>query len=208
MGATSSGLVVIDEQDRLVGLVSARDIRFQRNPDLFVHDVMTPRQNLITAPADISSEEAQEIFNRHKIEKLPLVEDGRVVGLITAKDLSQENEYPMAARDKRGRLLVGAAIGVIGEVMERAGALLDAGADVLVVDVAHGHSDSVIDVVRDLKERWPQVEVVAGNVATAEGALDLIEAGVDAVKVGVGPGSTCTTRISNRGGRAAVQRGA
>lgn len=190
-----SGLVVVDVEDNLVGLISTRDIRFTRNPDLLVRDVMTPRQRLITAPPDVSSEEAQQIFGKHKIEKLPLVEGNKMVGLITAKDLAREGDYPHAAKDKRGRLRVGAAIGVTGDVMERAAALIGAGADVLVVDVAHGHSDAVISIVRQLKERWPEVEVIAGNVATAEGALDLVEAGVDAVKVGVGPGSTCTTRI-------------
>jgi IMP dehydrogenase len=190
-----SGLVVIDEQGKLVGLVSARDVRFVRNPDLFVHDVMTPRHKLVTAPADVSVEEAQELFNAHKVEKLPLVDDGSVVGMITARDLSQKGGRPGGAKDKRGRLLVGAAIGTHGDALERAGALLEAGADVLVVDVAHGHADAVIAVVKTLKERWPEAEVIAGNVATAEGAIDLIEAGVDAVKVGVGPGSTCTTRI-------------
>jgi IMP dehydrogenase len=189
------GLVVVDEQGKLIGLLSARDVRFVRNPDLFVQDVMTPRQKLVTAPADISVAEAQDIFSTHKIEKLPLVDDGAVVGLITAKDIEQGGKNPRAAKDRRGRLLVGAAIGVTGGVMERAGALLEAGADVLVVDVAHGHSDAVIDVVTQLKERWPETDIIAGNVATAEGALDLIKSGVDAVKVGVGPGSTCTTRI-------------
>jgi IMP dehydrogenase len=192
-----SGLVVVNEQGRLAGLVSARDVRFVRNPDLFVHDVMTPRQKLLTAPADVSNEEAQDIFGKYKVEKLPLIDDatGEVVGLITAKDLAFAGENPRAVKDRRGRLLVGAAIGVLGEVMERAEALLEAGADVLVVDVAHGHSDSVIAVVKDLKERWPQVDVIAGNVATRQGAADLIDAGVDAVKVGVGPGAVCTTRI-------------
>jgi IMP dehydrogenase len=190
-----SGLVVIDEQGKLVGLVSARDVRFVRNPDLFVHDVMTPRHKLVTAPADVSLDEAQEIFNTHKVEKLPLVDDGSVVGLITARDLSQKGGAEHASRDRRGRLLAGAAIGTHGDALERASALLSAGADVLVVDVAHGHADTVVDVVRQLKARWPEAELIAGNVATADGARDLIEAGVDAVKVGVGPGSTCTTRI-------------
>ena len=190
-----SGLIVVDDQGKLIGLVSARDIRFNRNPDLFVHDVMTPRQKLVTAPADISLEEAQELFNRYKVEKLPLVEEGAVAGLITAKDLTHAGGSPMAAKDRRGRLLVGAAIGVTGEVMDRAEALIALGVDVLVVDVAHGHSDAVIDLVKQLKGRWPEVELMGGNIATQEGALDLIEAGVDGVKVGVGPGSTCTTRI-------------
>ncbi|MEO8287159.1 MAG: IMP dehydrogenase [Chloroflexota bacterium] len=192
-----SGLVVIDEQGKLAGMVSARDVRFVRNPDKFVHDVMTPRQKLVTAPADVSTEEARELFAEHKVEKLPLVDanTGQVVGLITAKDLAQAGENPRAVKDRRGRLMVGAAIGVMGEVMERSAALLDAGADVLVVDVAHGHAETVIEVVKALKEKWHNVDVVAGNVATAEGAADLIAAGVDAVKVGVGPGSACTTRI-------------
>jgi IMP dehydrogenase len=190
-----SGLLVVDEEEKLVGLISSRDIRFVRNSDLLVRDEMTPRNRLITSPPDISGDEAQEIMRKHKIEKLPLVDGDRVVGLITARDLALESDQPHAAKDKRGRLLVGAAIGISGEVMERSAALLEAGADVLVVDVAHGHADAVLAIVRQLKERWPSIDVIAGNVATAEGALDLIEAGVDAVKVGVGPGSTCTTRI-------------
>ena len=189
------GLVVVDEQERLLGLVSSRDVRFTRDPDLPVKEVMTPRDRLVVAPADVSVEEAQALFDRHKIEKLPLVEGDKVVGLVTARDLEHNSRNPRAAKDGRGRLLVGAAIGVIGDYMKRAEALIEAEADVLVVDVAHGHSEAVIDVVRRLKDRWPEAEVIAGNVATAEGARDLIEAGVDAVKVGVGPGSTCTTRI-------------
>jgi IMP dehydrogenase len=190
-----SGLVVLDDAGRLAGLLSSRDVRFVRNPDLPVHSVMTPRQKLITAPADISLEEAADLFAQHKVEKLPLVEDGTVVGLITAHDLAHAGDNPHAVKDRRGHLLVGAAIGVMAETMERAAALLDAGADVLVVDVAHGHAEAVIAIVQQLKERWPNIDVIAGNVATAEGALDLIEAGVDAVKVGVGPGAACTTRI-------------
>jgi IMP dehydrogenase len=190
-----SGLVVVDDAGRLAGLLSSRDVRFVRNPDLPVHSVMTPRQKLITAPADISLEEAADLFAQHKVEKLPLVEDGTVVGLITAHDLAHAGDNPHAVKDRRGHLLVGAAVGVMAETMERATALLDAGADVLVVDVAHGHAEAVISIVQQLKERWPNVDVIAGNVATAEGALDLIEAGVDAVKVGVGPGAACTTRI-------------
>lgn len=190
-----SGLVVVDDTGRLAGLLSARDVRFVRNPDSPIHSVMTPRQKLVTAPADVSFEEASELIASNKIEKLPLVEDGKVVGLITAHDLAHSGDNPQAVKDRRGHLLVGAAIGVMEETMERAAALLDAGADVLVVDVAHGHADSVISIVKQLKDRWPDVDVIAGNVATPEGAQDLIEAGVDAVKVGVGPGAACTTRI-------------
>ena len=190
-----SGLVVVDDAGRLAGLLSSRDVRFVRNPDSTVGEVMTPRQKLITAPADVSLEEASEIFAKHKIEKLPLVADGVVVGLIAAKDLEQMGDNPHAAKDKRGHLIVGAAIGVMNDAMERSVALVDAGVDVLVVDVAHGHAQTVIDIVQRLKQRWPDVDVIAGNVATAEGALDLVEAGVDAVKVGVGPGAACTTRI-------------
>lgn len=190
-----SGLVVVDDAGRLAGLLSSRDVRFVRNPDSTVGEVMTPRQKLITAPADVSLEEASEIFAKHKIEKLPLVADGVVVGLIAAKDLEQMGDNPHAAKDKRGHLIVGAAIGVMNDAMERSVALVDAGVDVLVVDVAHGHAQTVIDLVQRLKQRWPDVDVIAGNVATAEGALDLVEAGVDAVKVGVGPGAACTTRI-------------
>jgi IMP dehydrogenase len=190
-----SGLIVLNEQGDLAGLLSARDVRFVRNPDLMVHEVMTPHQRLITATSDVSADEAKELMNLHKIERLPLVEGKKVVGLITARDLARDSDGPRGTRDGRGRLCVAAAIGVSGAVLERAEALLGEGADALVVDVAHGHADSVIEVVRQLKARWPAAEVIAGNVATAEGALDLIEAGVDAVKVGVGPGSTCTTRI-------------
>jgi IMP dehydrogenase len=190
-----SGLVVVDDAGRLAGLLSSRDVRFVRNPDSTVGEVMTPRQKLITAPADVSLEEASEIFAKHKIEKLPLVADGVVVGLIAAKDLEQMSDNPHAAKDKRGHLIVGAAIGVMNDAMERSVALVNAGVDVLVVDVAHGHAQTVIDLVQRLKQRWPDVDVIAGNVATAEGALDLVEAGVDAVKVGVGPGAACTTRI-------------
>jgi IMP dehydrogenase len=190
-----SGLVVVDDAGRLVGLLSSRDVRFVRNPDAAVGEVMTPRHKLVTAPADVSLEEASEIFAKHKIEKLPLVDQGAVVGLIAAKDLEGLGDNPHAVKDKRGHLLVGAAIGVMHDPMERSAALLDAGADILVVDVAHGHAQSVIDLVCRLKERWPDVDIIAGNVATPEGARDLVEAGVDALKVGVGPGAACTTRI-------------
>lgn len=189
------GLLVTGENGELEGMITSRDVRFVRSRGLSVQEVMTPRERLITAKPDVSAAEAQALFDKHKIEKLPLVESNKIAGLITAKDLAHESDHPTASKDNKGRLLVGAAIGVTGAVMDRAAALLEAGADALVVDVAHGHSDSVIEIVGELKGRWPKVDVIAGNVATGEGAADLIEAGVDAVKVGVGPGSTCTTRI-------------
>jgi IMP dehydrogenase len=189
-------LTVADAAGRLVGLLATHDVQFIRDHDRRVREVMTPVARLVTAPADVSLEGAREILAEHKIGKLPVVDaTGRLVGLITARDLLRAGENPRASKDAEGHLLVGAAIGVSGDHMERAAALLDAGADVLVIDIAHGHSDAVIDVCAALRARWPDVELIAGNVATAEGTQDLIDAGVDAVKVGVGPGSACTTRV-------------
>ncbi len=189
-------LTVVDATGRLVGLIATRDVQFVRDREQAVREVMTPVARMVTAPTDVSLEAAREILAEHKIEKLPVVDpDGRLVGLITARDLLRASENPRASKDAQGHLLVGAAIGVSGDHLERAAALLDAGADVLVIDIAHGHSDAVLDVCAALRARWPQVELIAGNVATAEGTQDLIDAGVDAVKVGVGPGSACTTRV-------------
>ncbi len=191
----SAGLLVV-EGGRLVGIVTARDLLFEDDLDRPVRDVMTPRERLVTAPPGITMEEAKRILHAHRIEKLPLVDsEGRLVGLVTSRDLRSRMQHPHATKDERGRLRVAAAVGVRGDYLERAEALVDEGVDLLVVDVAHGHSDVVLRAVRTLRSRFPHVPLMAGNVATAEGTLDLIEAGADAVKVGVGPGSTCTTRV-------------
>ncbi|MDR7515641.1 MAG: IMP dehydrogenase [Armatimonadota bacterium] len=191
----SAGLLVVQD-GRLVGIVTARDLLFEEDLDRPVREVMTPRERLVTAPPGISMEEAKRILHAHRVEKLPLVDgDGRLVGLVTSRDIRARSQYPHATKDERGRLRVGAAVGVRGDYLERAAALVEEGVDVLVVDVAHGHSEAVLRAVRTLRRRFPEVAIVAGNVATAEGTVDLIEAGADAVKVGVGPGSTCTTRV-------------
>jgi IMP dehydrogenase len=190
------GLVVVDDDDHLLGLVTHRDVLLALNGDLPVSKIMTPREKLVTAPQDETLEEARRKLYEHRIEKLPLVDaDDRLVGLITAQDIIKIQKHPSATKDKRGRLQVGAAIGAHPEDMERATRCLEAGVDVLVVDIAHGHSDHVINMVRNLKQHFPLVPVIAGNVATAQGVSDLTEAGADAVKVGVGSGSICTTRI-------------
>ncbi|MER3456347.1 MAG: IMP dehydrogenase [candidate division GAL15 bacterium] len=191
----SAGLLVV-EDGRLVGIVTARDLLFEDDLDRPVREVMTPRERLVTAPPGISMEEAKRILHAHRIEKLPLVDgQGRLVGLVTSRDIRSRMQHPHATKDERGRLRVGAAVGVRGDYLERAEALVEEGVDVLVVDVAHGHSEAVLRALRSLRARFPDLPLVAGNVATAEGTQDLIEAGADAVKVGVGPGSTCTTRV-------------
>ncbi|HVA91138.1 MAG TPA: IMP dehydrogenase [Chloroflexota bacterium] len=191
-----SGVLVVDEQERLVGILTARDIRFATDPAQPIAELMTPQERLVTARIGIDSEQARTLLDTHKIEKLPLLdESGRLAGLITSKDLLQDNRYGNAARDAKGRLLVGAAIGVVGDYLERAQALWQAGADALVIDIAHGHSDHVIEAIRKLKALPRSGELIAGNVATADGTRELAAEGVDAVKVGVGPGSICTTRI-------------
>ena len=189
-------LMVVDAGGTLVGLLRTLDVQFARDPSRPVASVMRPRERLVVGPPDIDIAGASEIFAEQRIDKLPLVDaGGRLVGLITARDLLRISENPRSAKDRRGRLLVGAAIGVMGDYMARAAALLEQDADVLVIDIAHGHSDQVLEVAAEVRARWPAVELIAGNVATAEGTRDLIAAGVDAVKVGVGPGSACTTRI-------------
>ncbi len=189
------GLPVVDFHGRLLGLVTNRDLRFEEDLSRPVTEVMTPIERLVTAPPGTSLEEAERILKAHKIEKLPLVdEEGRLKGLITLKDIVKRRQFPNAAKDAEGRLLVGAAVSPGPELLDRAAALVEAGVDVLVVDSAHGHSKGVLEAVRSLKERF-SVEVIGGNVATAEGARALAEAGADAVKVGIGPGSICTTRV-------------
>ncbi len=189
------GLPVVDFHGKLLGLVTNRDLRFEEDLSRPVTEVMTPIERLVTAPPGTTLEEAERILKAHKIEKLPLVDgEGRLKGLITLKDIVKRRQYPNAAKDGEGRLLVGAAVGPGPELLERAAALVEAGVDVLVVDSAHGHSKGVLEAVRALKERF-SVEVIGGNVATAEGARALAEAGADAVKVGIGPGSICTTRV-------------
>ena len=189
-----SGVPVV-ENGKLVGIITNRDLRFLRDYSTPIKEVMTC-EKLITAPVGTTLEEAQAILCKHKIEKLPLVdEEGNLKGLITIKDIEKSVQYPNSARDARGRLLCGAAIGVTKDVLERAAALVEAQVDVLVLDSAHGHSQGIMDCVRKVKAAFPDVALIAGNVATAEATEALIKAGADAVKVGIGPGSICTTRV-------------
>ena len=189
-----SGLLVTDSELKLVGILTDRDLIFETDLSKLVKDVMT--KDVITAKLGISLEDAKELLHKHRIEKLPLIDDSKhVKGLITSKDITNIENFPAASKDKKGRPLVGAAVGVKGDFMERAESLLEADADVLVVDIAHGHSENAINTVHHIKKAFPDSELVAGNVATAKGAEDLIKAGVDAVKVGVGSGSICITRV-------------
>jgi IMP dehydrogenase len=188
-----SGLLVVSDS-KLQGILTGRDVTFESDPGKLVRDVMT--KDVITAKPGISLVEAKEVLRQNRIEKLPLVDDsGSVRGLITSKDIMHNENYPNASKDKKGRPLVGAAVGVKGDFMERTEALLEADADVVVVDIAHGHSENAINTIRNIKKAFPSCELIAGNVATARGAEDLIKAGVDAVKVGVGSGSICITRV-------------
>ena len=189
-----SGIPVVEGQ-RLVGIVTNRDLRFETNQDLLVNQVMT-KDELVTAPVGITLEESKALLHQFRIEKLLVVDDDyNLKGLITIKDIEKIKKYPLACKDEFGRLRVGGAVGVGPDREERVDALLKAGADVIVIDTAHGHSERVLKAVEATKRNFPEAEVIAGNVGTAEGAGDLIKAGVDAVKVGVGPGSICTTRV-------------
>ena len=180
---------------KLVGIITNRDMRFLSDYNMKIDEVMT-KENLVTAPKGTTLEQAREILSHHKIEKLPLVdEDYRLCGLITIKDIQKATRYPNAAKDENGRLICGAAIGVTANAVERAGALLAVGADFLSLDSAHGHSKNIIQCVKDIKAAYPDCQLIAGNIATAEAAEDLIAAGADALKVGIGPGSICTTRV-------------
>ena len=190
-----SGVPICDEDRHLVGIITNRDMRFLVDYNVRIKDVMT-KENLITAPVGTNLEIAQEILRHHKIEKLPIVDDDyRLRGLITIKDIEKATRYPNSAKDAQGRLLCGAAIGITKDVIERAGALLGAGADFLVLDSAHGHSKNIFTALDQIKTAYPDCQLIAGNIATAAAARDLCEAGADAIKVGIGPGSICTTRV-------------
>jgi IMP dehydrogenase len=189
-----SGLPVCSE-GRLVGILTNRDVRFERNKDRTVSEVMTS-ENLVTAGPDVTNQEATDVLQKNRIEKLPLVDkDGRLVGLITVKDIQKQLDYPTASKDSHGRLLTGAAVGVGEDRLDRTAALAEAGVDVVAIDTAHGHTANVIETVKLVKSEHPDLEVIAGNVATADGARALVDSGVDGVKVGMGVGSICTTRV-------------
>ncbi|MBO5939498.1 MAG: IMP dehydrogenase [Clostridia bacterium] len=190
-----SGVPICDDQKRVIGIITNRDMRFLTDFGGRIADVMT-KENLVTAPSGTTLPEAQEILRKRKIEKLPLVDENNVLtGLITIKDIEKAFKYPNSAKDARGRLLCGAAIGVTKDAIDRAGELLAAGADYLVLDSAHGHSQGIMNKIYEVKNAFPECQLIAGNIATGEAAEDLIRAGADAIKVGIGPGSICTTRV-------------
>ncbi|MEQ5837059.1 IMP dehydrogenase [Marinobacter mangrovi] len=190
-----SGLPVVDGRD-LVGIVTGRDIRFESRLDTRVSDIMTPKEKLVTAPEGASLDEVKNLLHRNRIEKVLVVNDEfQLKGLITVKDIQKAKDYPLACKDDQGRLRVGAAVGTGGDTEARIAALAEAGVDVIVIDTAHGHSRGVIERVRWTKQNYPDVQVIGGNIATADAAIALADAGADAVKVGIGPGSICTTRI-------------
>lgn len=194
-----SGLPIIDEKNKLVGILTNRDIRFEKRLNLQISEVMT--KDLITVPLGTSLEEAEKLFHKYKIEKILMVdEENHLKGLITYKDILKRIQYPNSSKDQYGRLIVGAAVGVSPETLDRVTALIEAKVDILVIDTAHGHSTRVLDMVEKIKHKFPEQELIAGNIGTAEAAKDLIERGVDAVKVGVGPGSICTTRVISGAG--------
>ena len=187
--------VPITVDGKLVGILTNRDLRFETNFDQQIGDVMT-KENLVTALEGVTLEEAQKLLGKHRIEKLPIVDkNNNLKGLITIKDIEKAIQYPHSARDVNGRLLAGAAVGTAADTMERVAALVDAKVDIIGVDTAHGHSDKVLNVVKQIKAKYPKIKLIAGNVATAEATKALIEAGADVVKVGIGPGSICTTRV-------------
>ncbi|OIJ17600.1 IMP dehydrogenase [Anaerobacillus alkalilacustris] len=190
-----SGVPIVNDEMKLVGILTNRDLRFIEDYSITIDTVMTKEQ-LVTAPVGTTLREAEKILQKHKIEKLPLVDDeGVLKGLITIKDIEKVIQFPNSAKDSQGRLIVGAAVGVTIDTMERVKALVEAGVDVIVIDTAHGHSRGVLEKVREVRDAYPELNIIAGNVATAEATKDLIEAGANIVKVGIGPGSICTTRI-------------
>ena len=191
-----SGVPIVDDEMTLVGILTNRDVRFEEDLDQEIQNVMTPRERLITGKEHISMDDALEKMKDARIEKLPIVNDEfKLTGLITIKDIEKAIQYPNSARDSNGRLLVGAAVGITADMMERVSALVNAKVDVITIDTAHGHSAGVIKAVKKIKEEYPEIQVIAGNVATYEATKALIEAGADCVKIGIGPGSICTTRV-------------
>ncbi|MCD7797033.1 MAG: IMP dehydrogenase [Clostridiales bacterium] len=191
-----SGVPICEEDGTLVGILTNRDMRFMTDYSVKISTVMTPKSELITAPKGTTIEEAKKVLMKSKVEKLPLIDkDGKLCGLVTIKDIEKSVKYPNTARDKEGRLLCAAALGVTDDVLERAQTLADAGVDAFILDSAHGHSKNIINSVTKVKNAFPSISLIAGNVATADGTQALIEAGADAVKVGIGPGSICTTRV-------------
>jgi IMP dehydrogenase len=189
------GIPVVDEGGYLVGIVTNRDLRFQRDPNKQIDDVMT-KENLITTSRSTDLESAADILQQYKIEKLPVVDnDNKLVGLLTYKDITKAKDKPMACKDAQGRLRVAAGVGVTPDVFDRIEAVVNAGADAIVIDTAHGHSKGVIETLKEAKQKYPAIDFVVGNIATGEAAKALVEAGADAVKVGIGPGSICTTRV-------------
>ena len=189
------GIPVVDDNRYLVGIVTNRDLRFERNMDKRIDEVMT-KENLVTTNQSTDLEAASQILQYHKIEKLPVVDkEGKLIGLVTYKDITKAKDKPMACKDSKGRLRVAAGVGVTADTFDRMQALVDAGADAIVIDTAHGHSKGVIDTLREAKKRYPEIDIVVGNIATGDAAKALVEAGADGVKVGIGPGSICTTRV-------------
>jgi IMP dehydrogenase len=190
-----SGIPIVDDGDKLVGILTNRDLRFEPNRKAIVKDLMT-KENLITAPVGTTLEKAEKLLQKYKIEKLPVVnKDGILKGLITFKDIQKKKKHPNACKDEHGRLRVGAAVGITPDTMERVESLLNAGADAIVIDTAHGHSTGVLKMVKEVRKKFKYAQLVAGNIGTYEAALDLLDCKVDAVKVGIGPGSICTTRV-------------
>ena len=191
-----SGVPIVDENNILVGIITNRDIKFETDMSRLIEEAMTPKERLVTAKEGVTLEAAKEILGKHRIEKLPIVDDeGHLKGLITIKDIEKKIQYPNSAKDKRGRLLCGAGVGITNDLLERVDALYKAKVDIIVLDSAHGHTQNVINALKKVKAAYPDLPVIAGNVATAAGCEDLIKAGADCVKIGMGPGSICTTRV-------------
>ena len=191
-----SGVPIVDENNILIGIITNRDIKFETDMTRRIEEAMTTKEHLVTAREGITLEEAKDILGKHRIEKLPIVdEEGHLKGLITIKDIEKKIQYPNSAKDKKGRLLCGAGVGITNDLLERVDALYKAKVDIIVLDSAHGHSQNVINALKKVKAAYPDLPVIAGNVATAAGCEDLIKAGADCVKIGMGPGSICTTRV-------------